>query len=60
MKTMDTTPLPPQRPTDEQLSAWLDGELDDAARADVEAWKPADFYAVYIGFRCVYDPVKQR
>lgn len=23
-------------------------------RADVEAWKPADFYAVYIGFRCVY------
>ena len=29
-------------------------------RADVEAWKPADFYAVYIGFRCVYDPVKQR
>lgn len=25
-------------------------------RADVEAWKPADFYAVYIGFRCVYDP----
>ena len=26
-------------------------------RADVEAWKPADFYAVYIGFRCVYDTV---
>ena len=24
-------------------------------KADVEAWKPADFYAVYIGFRCVYD-----
>lgn len=23
-------------------------------RADVEAWKSADFYAVYIGFRCVY------
>ncbi len=23
--------------------------------ADIEAWKPADFYAVYIGFRCVYD-----
>ena len=35
---MDTTPRPPQRPSDEQLSAWLDGELDDAARADVEAW----------------------
>ena len=24
-------------------------------KAEVEAWKPADFYAVYIGFRCVYD-----
>lgn len=24
-------------------------------KADVEAWKPADFYALYIGFRCVYD-----
>lgn len=24
-------------------------------KADVEAYKPADFYAVYIGFRCVYD-----
>ena len=24
-------------------------------KADVEAWKSADFYAVYIGFRCVYD-----
>jgi sulfatase modifying factor 1 len=24
-------------------------------KADVQAWKPADFYAVYIGFRCVYD-----
>lgn len=35
---MDTTPLPPQRPTDEQLSAWLDGELDDTARAAVESW----------------------
>ena len=23
-------------------------------KADVEAWKPADFFAVYIGFRCVY------
>jgi formylglycine-generating enzyme required for sulfatase activity len=23
--------------------------------ADVVAWKPADFHAVYIGFRCVYD-----
>jgi len=25
-------------------------------KADVQAWKPADFYAVYIGFRCVYEP----
>ena len=24
-------------------------------KADVQAYKPADFYAVYIGFRCVYD-----
>jgi len=24
-------------------------------KADVQAWKPADFFAVYIGFRCVYD-----
>lgn len=24
-------------------------------RADVQAYKPADFYAVYIGFRCAYD-----
>jgi hypothetical protein len=25
-------------------------------KADVEAWKPADVYVVYIGFRCVYGP----
>ncbi len=24
-------------------------------KAEVEAWKNAEFYAVYIGFRCVYD-----
>jgi sulfatase modifying factor 1 len=24
-------------------------------RADAVQWKPADFYAVYIGFRCAYD-----
>jgi formylglycine-generating enzyme required for sulfatase activity len=24
-------------------------------KADVKAFKPADFYAVYIGFRCVYE-----
>ncbi len=29
-------------------------------RAEVEAWKPRDFYAVYIGFRCVYDPGSAR
>jgi sulfatase modifying factor 1 len=23
-------------------------------KADVQAFKPAGFYAVYIGFRCVY------
>jgi len=28
----------------------------DQMKADVQAWKPADFYAVYIGFRCVYEP----
>lgn len=27
-----------QRPDDEQLSAWLDGELDPATRAGIEAW----------------------
>jgi formylglycine-generating enzyme len=24
-------------------------------RADAVQWKPADFYAVYVGFRCAYD-----
>lgn len=24
-------------------------------KSDIDAWKPADFFAVYIGFRCVYD-----
>jgi formylglycine-generating enzyme required for sulfatase activity len=28
-------------------------------KADVVAFKPANFYAVYIGFRCVYDPQAQ-
>jgi anti-sigma factor RsiW len=27
-----------QRPTDERLSAWLDGELDEAARVGVDTW----------------------
>jgi hypothetical protein len=26
-------------------------------KADVVAFKPSNFYAVYIGFRCVYDPL---
>lgn len=34
--------------------SWWYGEAQ--MRADVVAWKPADFHAVYIGFRCVYDP----
>ncbi len=29
-------------------------------KADVQAWKNADFYAVYIGFRCVYDAGRGR
>lgn len=29
---------PNQRPDDERLSAWLDGELDAAAAAEVDAW----------------------
>lgn len=24
--------------------------------ADAMQWKPAEFYAVYVGFRCAYDP----
>jgi hypothetical protein len=24
-------------------------------KADVQAFKAADFYAVYVGFRCAYD-----
>lgn len=27
-------------------------------KPDVQAWKARDFYAVYIGFRCVYDPAR--
>lgn len=27
-------------------------------RADGAQWKPADFYAVYVGFRCAYDPAR--
>jgi anti-sigma factor RsiW len=30
--------MTPERINDEQLSAWVDGELDAAARAQVEAW----------------------
>jgi anti-sigma factor RsiW len=34
---MNPTP-PPDRPDDARLSAWLDGELDAASRAQVDAW----------------------
>jgi len=34
---MNTT-LPPDRPDEAKLSAWLDGELDAATRAQVDAW----------------------
>jgi formylglycine-generating enzyme required for sulfatase activity len=27
----------------------------DKMREEAMQWKPADSYAVYIGFRCVYD-----
>ena len=33
--------------------SWWYGSFN--MKADVVAFKPADFYAVYIGFRCVYD-----
>lgn len=33
-----TPTLPPNRPADDRLSAWLDGELDADGRADVDAW----------------------
>lgn len=36
---MNTTATPPpDRPDETRLSAWVDGELDGAARAEVEAW----------------------
>jgi formylglycine-generating enzyme len=41
---------------DEALSAggsWWYGTAQTTAEA--AQWKPADFYAVYVGFRCVYD-----
>ncbi len=34
-------------------SSWWYGAFN--MKADVQAYKPADFYAVYIGFRCAYD-----
>jgi formylglycine-generating enzyme required for sulfatase activity len=41
---------------DEALTAggsWWYGP--DKAEAEAAQWKPADFYAVYVGFRCAYD-----
>ena len=67
MTSMDTTtPFPPQGPTDEQLSAWLDGELDERSRAAVEAWlreHPEDAARVRLwsadrdALRARFDPV---
>ena len=61
-----TTPFPPHGPSDEQLSAWLDGELDEPARAAVEAWlrdHPQDAARVRLwsadrdALRARFDPV---
>jgi formylglycine-generating enzyme len=30
----------------------------DKARAEAAQWKPADFYALYVGFRCVYETLE--
>ena len=63
---METTPFPPQGPSDEQLSAWLDGELDEPARAAVDAWlreHPEDAARVRLwsadrdALRARFDPV---
>lgn len=40
-----------ERPT--MGSSWWYGA--NHMRPDLDAWKPGSFYAVYIGFRCVYD-----
>ena len=37
------------------LSSTVGPYLVIRALRRLEAWKPADFYAIYIGFRCVYD-----
>ena len=69
---MDTTSFPPSPPPapggpgDEQLSAWLDGELDEPARGAVEAWlrdHPEDAARVRLwsadrdALRARFDPV---
>jgi formylglycine-generating enzyme required for sulfatase activity len=44
------------READKALTAggsWWYGP--EQMRAGAMQWKPADFYVVYIGFRCVYD-----
>jgi len=60
------TPLPPGRPDETQLSAWLDGELDAASRAQVDAWlrdHPEDAAQVRLwaadrdALRARFDPV---
>ena len=60
------TSLPPQRPDEALLSAWLDGELDAANRAQVDAWlrdHPEDAAQVRLwaadrdALRARFDPV---
>jgi len=62
---MNTTTFP-ERPDDERLSAWLDGELDATARAEVDAWlreHPEDAARVRLwaadrdALRARFDPV---
>ena len=43
-----TPNLPQDRPSDDRLSAWLDGELDADGRADVDAW-PATVVRLALG-----------
>ena len=50
-----TTDTPDNRGRERRTvgGSWWYGAFN--MKADVQAFKPADFYAVYIGFRCVYD-----
>ena len=50
-----TTDTPDNRGRERRTvgGSWWYGAFN--MKADVQAFKPADFYAVYIGFRCVYE-----